>query len=43
MKAINLKLLAHPLNWVTLAIWLLAVGILAVASGLVPIGDNSKS
>lgn len=33
---INLSILKHPMNWVTVAIWLFAVGIAAVSLKLSP-------
>jgi len=31
---INLKLLKHPLNWLTVAIWLFAIGFAATSLGM---------
>ena len=33
---INLKMMANPLNWGTLAIWLMLIGIATIAVKIVP-------
>lgn len=34
MNLINLKMMANPLNWVTLALWLFVAGMVLAASGV---------
>jgi hypothetical protein len=34
MDIINLGILKHPLNWLTVAVWLFAIGFAAVSLGL---------
>lgn len=40
MSFLNFKMLAHPLNWITLAIWLMFIAIASVHLG---IGAGSKT
>lgn len=34
MKFVNLPLMAHPLNWLTIAVWLFAIGYIFKLVGL---------
>lgn len=36
MSVVNLRILAHPLNWATCAVWLFAVGLAITALHILP-------
>jgi len=42
LQVINLKIMANPLNWLTLAIWLAALGMVLTASGLTKVTPTSS-
>lgn len=42
-KIINIKLMANPLNWVTLAIWLFVLAMCLTASGITVAPQNTTT
>lgn len=43
MNVVNLKMIANPLNWVTLAIWLAVGAMFLAASGITVAPADDKS
>lgn len=43
MAVLNLKLMANPLNWATLAIWLFALGLFLAGSGVTLAPPNNTT
>jgi hypothetical protein len=36
MRIVNIGLMSHPLNWLTLAVWLIGLAVIAHVIGVLP-------